>query len=143
MLQFSFQPLVKQVRSGLNIHKIVVSTLENLISEVNDCELYARVHKQTDHLDSSFIIDIGERLPFYFKGRYADYLQDRFRHLSRLRNSELWRIHSAFSQRFLGLSETRSPTKLRVNQTNVDVKTNSVTHKPSSLKQHQKYRSTT
>ena len=75
---FLSQPLVKQVRSGSNIHKIVVSTIENLISDLNDCELYARVHKQTDHLDSSFIIDIGEGLPFYFNGRYADYLQDRF-----------------------------------------------------------------
>ena len=78
---FLSEPLVKQVRSGPKIHKIDVSTLEKLISDLNDCKLYAQAHKQTDHLDSSFIIDIGERLPFFFKDRYADYLQDRFGHL--------------------------------------------------------------
>ena len=46
-----------------------------------------------------------------------------------------------FAQRFLRLSETRPRTKVKVNQTSVEVKTNSVTHKPSSLKQHQKYAS--
>jgi len=61
------EPLVKNVRSGPKIHKIDVPTLEKLISDLNDCELYARAHKQTNNLDSSVIIDIGERLPFYFK----------------------------------------------------------------------------
>ena len=149
---FLSEPLVKQVRSGPKIHKIDVYTLEKLISDLNDCELYARAHKQTDHLDSSFIIDIGERLPFFFKGRYADYLQDRFGHLDQptfvsfkqFLNRELQRINSTFAQRFLGLSQdrtsdkTRPSAKLRVNQTNVDLKADSVTNKPSSSTQHQK-----
>ena len=41
--------------------------LEKLISDLNDCELYARAHNQESSLDSSFILNVGERLLSYFK----------------------------------------------------------------------------
>ena len=66
---FLTEPPVKRVRSGPKISKLDANTLEKLISDLNDCELYARAHRQSSSLDSSFIIDIGERLQFYFKNR--------------------------------------------------------------------------
>ena len=123
--------------------------LETLISDLNDCELYVRAHKQIDSLDSSFIIDIGERLPNFFKNRYADYLQDRYHSLDKptfdsfksFLNRELERINSTFAQRFLGLAQDRSdkshaPAKLRVHQASINVKTEPNNYRPSPVTQH-------
>ena len=115
-ISFLSEPLVKRVCSGPKFHRIDLSVLETLISDLNDCELYARAHKQINSLDSSFIIDIGERLPNFFKNRYADYLQDRYHSLDKptfdsfksFLNRELERINSTFAERFLGLAHDRS-----------------------------------
>ena len=146
---FLSEPLVKRVRSGPKLHRIDLSVLETLISDLNDCELYARAHKQIDSLDSSFIIDIGERLPNFFKNRYADYLQDRYHSLDKptfdsfksFLNRELERINSTFAQRFLGLAQDRSdkshaPVKLRVHQASLNVKTEPNNYRPSPVTQH-------
>ena len=123
--------------------------LETLISDLNDCELYARAHKQINSPDSSFIIKIGERLPNFFKNRYADYLQDRYHNLDKptfdsfksFLNRELERISSTFAQRFLGLAQDRSDkshalTKLRVHQASINVKTEPNYYRPSPVIQH-------
>ena len=73
---FLSEPLVKQVRSGPKLTKMDVPSLEQLISELNDFELYVRARQQTNSLGSFFILDIAERLPFYFKTRYTDFLLD-------------------------------------------------------------------
>ena len=55
---FLSEPLVKQMRSGPKLIRIDTPTLEKLISELKNCELYAQAHKRTHCLDSSFILDI-------------------------------------------------------------------------------------
>ena len=123
--------------------------LETLKSDLNDCELYARAHKQIDSLDSCFIIDIGERLPNFFKNQYADYLQDRYHSLDKptfdsfksFLNREQERINSTFPQRFLGLAQDRSdkshaPAKLKVHQASINVKTEPSNYRPSPVTQH-------
>ena len=42
---FLSEPVVKHARSGPRFGKVDVPALEQLISELNDCELYARAHK--------------------------------------------------------------------------------------------------
>ena len=71
---FLSEPLVKKIRSGPKFNKMDVNAFEQLLSELNDCELYAQAYKQTSSLNSSFILDIAERLPFYFKIRFTNYL---------------------------------------------------------------------
>ena len=41
---FLAEPLVRQVRSGPKLPHMDAGTLEKLISDLNDCELYARAH---------------------------------------------------------------------------------------------------
>ena len=64
---FLAEPLVRQFRSGPKLSRMDAGTLEKVISILNDCELYARAHKQMHNLDSNFIDDVVERLPFKFK----------------------------------------------------------------------------
>ena len=131
---FLSEPLVKQVRSGPKLTRIDTPTLEKLISELNNCELYARAHKQTHCLDSSFILDIGERCPYYFRNRYTDFLLDHydnpdqpsFESFKLFLHRELKRINTTFAQRFLGtsndkLDKNRPFAKIRVHQANVGV----------------------
>jgi len=63
---FVAEPLIKQ---GPKLTCIDIATLEQLISDLNNCELYARAHKQISSLDGSFILDIGERCPTFFKNK--------------------------------------------------------------------------
>jgi len=42
---FLSEPLVKQIRAGPKCAKMSVAAFEQLISKLNDCELYARAHK--------------------------------------------------------------------------------------------------
>ena len=106
-------------------------------------------HKQIDSLNSSFIIDIGEHLPNFFKNRYAVYLQDQYHSLDKptfdsfkpFLNREVERINSTFAQRFLGLAQDRSdkshaPAKLRVHQASINVKTEPNNYRLSPVTQH-------
>ena len=43
---FLSEPLVKEIRSGLKFNKMDVNALEQLLSELNDCELYS-THEHT------------------------------------------------------------------------------------------------
>ena len=144
---FLAEPLVKQVRSGPKLSRIDTPTLEKLIADLNNCELYARAHKQTSALDSSFILDIGERCPYYFKNKYTDYLLDQcdnpdqpsFESFKLFLNRELKRINTTFAQRFLGLAgdktdKSRLPAKVRVHQTNFETKLNSAVSKTVAAK---------
>ena len=148
---FLSEPLVKRVRLGPKLSRIDVSSLEKLISDINDCELYARAYKQASSLDCSFIIDITERFPFYFKNRYADFLCDQynnpdqptFESFKAFLSKELNRINTTFAQRLLGSLREKgenkslpSTTKVKVNRTNV---INETKHIPLSNKsQHHK-----
>ena len=58
---FLAELLVRQIRSGAKLPRMDAGTLEKLISDLNDCELYARAHQQMHSLDSNFIVDVGER----------------------------------------------------------------------------------
>ena len=75
---FLAEPLVRQIRSGAKLPRMDAGTLEKLISDLNDCELYARAHQQMHSLDSNFIVDVGERLPYNFKKQYTYFLHDNF-----------------------------------------------------------------
>ena len=57
---FLAEPLVRQVCSGAKLPYVDAGTIEKLISNLINCELYARVHQQMHSLDSNFIIDVGE-----------------------------------------------------------------------------------
>jgi len=135
---FLFEPLVKRVQQGPKINRMDAGALEKLISDLNDCELYARAHKQIAALDSSFIIDIGKRLPFYVKNRYADFLQDHYNNPEQptfasfkdFLNRELQRTNTTFAQRFLELSKERTynktltqTSKMRVHRANIETTT--------------------
>ena len=144
---FLSEPLVKKIRSGPKFNKMDVNALEQLLSELNDCELYARAYKQTSSLNSSFILDIAERLPFYFKTRYTDYLVDHcgnpddpsFDTFKFFLNRELKRINTTFAQRLLGSAPERSiktnaSQKVKVHQTSAEVK--QTTHTPPLVSQN-------
>ena len=137
---FLSEPLVKQIRSGSKFNKMDVHALEQLISELNDCELYARAYKQTEALNSSFIADIAERLPFYFKNRYMDYLLDHcdnlddpsFATFKSFLRRELKRINTTFAQRILFTShdkgaKTNTPQKVKVYQTSAEAQKTTTT----------------
>ena len=129
---FLSEPLVKEVRTGPKISRIDSKTLEKLISELNDCELYARAHKQTHSLDSNFIIDVGERLPFHFKKQYTYFLQDNygsteqpsFDSFKQFLNRELHVVKTTFAERFLCSSfeqgnRSRPLQKVKIHQANI------------------------
>ena len=132
---FLSEPLVKSIRTGSKFAKIDVAALEQLISELNECELYARAYKQTNLLNSSFILDIAERLPFYLKNRYTDFLLDHcdnpddpsFETLKEFLRRELQRMNTTFAQRLLGpapkkIEKSVAPHKINVRQASVEVK---------------------
>jgi len=126
---FLAEPLVKQVRSGPKLTRIDTATLQQLISDLNNCELYARVHKQISSLDSSFILDIVERCPAFFKNKYTDFLLDHFNNLNLptfesfklFLNQKLKRINTTFAQRFLG-TPSDQPTKIADRQNSESTK---------------------
>ena len=113
---FLSEPLVKKIRSGPKFNKMDVNALEQLLSELNDCKLYTSAYKQTSSLNNSFILDIAERLLFYFKTRYPDYLVDHcgnpddpsFDTFKTFLSRELKRINTTFAQRLLGSAPKRS-----------------------------------
>ena len=127
---------MKQVRSGPKLTRMDTPTLEKLLSDMNNCELYARAHQQTSALDSWFILDIGERCPFYFRNRYTEFLLDHydnpdqptFESFKLFLSRELRRINATFAQRLLGLTanekleRSRPPTKMRVHKISADPK---------------------
>ena len=135
---FLSEPLVKRVRLGPKINRIDANTLKRLITDINECELYARANKYTRSLDSSFILDIGECFPFFFKNRYADYLQDChnnpdqpiFDFFKKFLHGELNQINTTFDQRFLGTTKKRTNhkvgkapiPKVKVHRVNVETK---------------------
>ena len=107
---FLSELLVKTIRSGPKFNKVDVNALEQLLSELNDYELYARAYKQTSSLNSSFIMDIAERMPLYFKTCYTDYFVDHcgnpndpsFDTFITFLSRELKTINTTFAQRLLG-----------------------------------------
>ena len=112
-------PVVKHALIGPQFSKIDVPALEQLISELNDCELYARVHKQVSSLDRYSILDVADRLQFYIKNRYADFLLNHcgnpndpsFETFKNLLNRELHRSNTTFIQSFRYLHEKGKKTK--------------------------------
>ena len=129
---FLSEPLVKRVRSGQKFAKMDVPALEQLISDLNDCELYAYAYQQTSSLGSTFILDVADRLPFYSKTRYTDFLTDHwenpdepsFESFKQFLNRELKRINTTFAQKLLGASQGKNNKlmtlqKVRVHQTKV------------------------
>ena len=129
---FLSEPLVKRVRSGQKFAKMDVPALEQLISDLNDCELYACAYQQTSSLGSTFILDVADRLPFYSKTRYTDFLTDHwgnpdepsFESFKQFLNRELKRINTTFAQKLLGASQGKNDKlmtlqKVRVHQTKV------------------------
>ena len=131
---FLSEPLVKRVRSGQKFAKMDVPALEQLISDLNDCELYACAYQQTSSLGSTFILDVADRLPFYSKTRYTDFLTDHwgnpdepsFESFKQFLNRELKRINTTFAQKLLGASQGKNDKlmtlqRVRVHQTKVRV----------------------
>ena len=131
---FLSEPLVKRVRSGQKFAKMDVPALEQLISDLNDCELYACAYQQTSSLGSTFILDVADRLPFYSKTRYTDFLTDHwgnpdepsFESFKQFLNRELKRINTTFAQKLLGASQGKNDKlmtlqRVRVHQTKVGV----------------------
>ena len=132
---FLAEPLVRQVRSGAKLPRMNAGTLDKLISDLNDCELYARAHQQMHSLDSSFIVDVGERLPYNFKKQYTYFLQNNFGSteqpsfdfFKQFLNRELQAVKTTFAERFLCSSDrgerNRSTQRAKVHHTNVQTKT--------------------
>ena len=85
-----------------------VPSLEQLISDLNDSELYACANQQTSSLKSTFILDIADWLPFYSKTQYTDFLTDHwgnpydpsFESFKQFLNRELRRINTCFPKDF-------------------------------------------
>ena len=132
---FLAEPLVRQIRSGAKLPRMDAGTLEKLISDLNDCELYARAHQQMHSLDSNFIVDVGERLPYNFKKQYTYFLHDNFGSteqpsfdsFKQFLNRELQVVKTTFAERFLCSSDrgekNRSTQRAKVHHTNVQTKT--------------------
>ena len=132
---FLAEPLVRQIRSGAKLPRMDAGTLEKLISDLNDCELYARAHQQMHSLDSNFIVDVGERLPYNFKKQYTYFLHDNFGSteqpsfdsFKQFLNRELQVVKTTFAERFFCSSDrgekNRSTQRAKVHHTNVQTKT--------------------
>ena len=132
---FLAEPLVRQIRSGAKLPRMDAGTLEKLISDLNDCELYARAHQQMHSLESNFIVDVGERLPYNFKKQYTNFLHDNFGSteqpsfdsFKQFLNRELQVVKTTFAERFLCSSDrgekNRSTQRAKVHHTNVQTKT--------------------
>ena len=132
---FLAEPLVRQIRSGAKLPRMDAGTLEKLISDLNDCELYARAHQQMHSLDSNFIVDVGERLPYNFKKQYTYFLHDNFGStkqpsfdsFKQFLNRELQVVKTTFAERFLcsydRREKNRSTQRAKVHHTNVQTKT--------------------
>ena len=132
---FLAEPLVRQIRSGAKLPRMDAGTLEKLISDLNDCELYARAHQQMHSLDSNFIVDVGERFPYNFKKQYTYFLHDNFGSteqpsfdsFKQFLNRELQVVKTTFAERFLCSSDrgekNRSTQRAKVHHTNVQTKT--------------------
>ena len=132
---FLAEPLVRQIRSGAKLPRMDARTLEKLISDLNDCELYARAHQQMHSLDSNFIVDVDERLPYNFKKQYTYFLHDNFGSteqpsfdsFKQFLNRELQVVKTTFAERFLCSSDrgekNRSTQRAKVHHTNVQTKT--------------------
>ena len=132
---FLAEPLVRQVRSGAKLPRTDAGTLEKLISDLNDCELYARAHQQMHSLDNKFIVDVGERLPYNFKKQYTYFLHDNFGSteqpsfdsFKQFLSRELQVVKTTFAERFLCSSDrgerNRSTQRAKVHHPNVQTKT--------------------
>ena len=131
---FLAEPLVRQVRSGAKLPRMDAGSLEKLISDLNDCELYARDHQQMYSLDSNFIVDVGKRFPYNFKKQYIYFLHDNFGSTEQpsidsfkpFLNRELQVVKTTFAERFLCSSDTgeknRSTQRTKVHHTNAQTK---------------------
>ena len=98
---------------------------------LNDCELYARAHKQLHNLDSNFIVDVGEQLSFDIKKQYIYFLHDNFGSteqpsfdsFKQFLNRKLQIVKTTFAERFLcspDREEKNRPTqRAKVHHTNV------------------------
>ena len=62
---FISEPVVKNAQSGPKFKKMDVLAQEQLISKLNDCELYARAHEQVGSINRVFILDVVVMLTFF------------------------------------------------------------------------------
>ena len=96
-------------------------------------------------LNSNFIVDVGERLPFNFKKQYTYFLHDNFGSteqpsfdsFKQFLNRELQVVKTTFAERFLCSSDrgekNRSIQRAKVHHTNVQNKTRNSEPKPYAI----------
>ena len=100
---FLAELLVRQVRSGPKLPRMDAGILQ--ISDLNDCKLYARAHLQMHILDSNFIVDVVERLPFNFKKQYTYLHNNLFDSFKQFLNRKLQVVRTTFADQFLCSSD--------------------------------------